>query len=152
MPREHAVRSHERWAHLRSAVVGPLLASPPAPGELKEELARLAARVWQHPVSGQPVRFAVSTIERWYYQARHGADPVAVLRRKVRRDSGRQQTVGAQLGEALRRQHAAHPSWSYQLHLDNLRVLVAEQPSWGPLPSYATLRRYIARDLVEMSV
>jgi putative transposase len=143
MPHEHAVRSHERWAHLRFAVVVPLLASPPAPGELKAELARLAARMWQHPVSGQPVRFAVPTIERWYYQARHGADPVAVLRRKVRRDSGRQPTVGAQLGEALRRQHAAHPSWSYQLHLDNLRVLVAQQPSWGALPSYATLRRYM---------
>jgi putative transposase len=143
MPREHAVRSHERWAHLRFAVVGALLASPPAAGELKTELARLASRVWQHPVSGQPVRFAVSTIERWYYQARHGLDPVAVLRRKVRSDSGQQQVLGVELGEALRRQHAAHPRWSYQLHLDNLAVLVAEQPSWGPLPSYASLRRYM---------
>jgi len=143
MSREHAVRSHERWAHLRFAVVGALLASPPAAGELKTELARLAARVWQHPVSGQPVRFAVSTIERWYYQARYGLDPVAVLRRKIRSDSGRQQALGVELGEALRRQHAAHPRWSYQLHLDNLAVLVAEQPRWGPLPSYASLRRYM---------
>jgi len=143
MPREHAVRSHERWAHLRFAVVGPLLASPPAAGELKAELARLAARLWQHPVSGQPVRFAVSTIERWYYQARHGTDPVAVLRRKIRRDSGRQQALSVELGAALRRQHAAHPRWSYQLHLDNLAVLAAEQPRWGPLPSYTSLRRYM---------
>ncbi|HLX06223.1 MAG TPA: DDE-type integrase/transposase/recombinase [Thermoanaerobaculia bacterium] len=143
MPHQHAVRSHERWAHLRFAVVGPLLASPPAAGELKAELARLAARVWQHPVSGQPVHFAISTIERWYYQARHGLDPVAVLRRKIRSDSGQQQALGVDLGEALRRQHAAHPRWSYQLHLDNLAVLVAEQPSWGPLPSYASLRRYM---------
>jgi putative transposase len=143
MAREQEVRSHERWAHLRFAVVGPLLASPPSPGQLQAELAELAARIWQHPVSGQPVRFAVSTIQRWYYQARNAADPVAVLRRKVRRDSGQQQALGAQLGAALRRQHAAHPSWSYQLHLDNLAVLVAHQPSWGPLPSYASLRRYM---------
>ena len=143
MPHEHEVRSHERWAHLRFAVVGPLLASPPAAGELQTELSRLASRLWQHPVSGQPVRFAVSTIERWYYQARHGNDPVAVLRRKIRSDSGQQQALSAELGEALRRQHAAHPSWSYQLHLDNLAVLVAEQSNWGPLPSYASLRRYM---------
>ncbi len=143
MPREHTVHSHERWAHLRFAVVGPLLASPPAPGQLQEELAQLAQKVWQHPVSGQPVHFAVSTIQRWYYQARNGSDPVAVLRRKVRRDSGQQQAISAQLGEALRCQHTAHPSWSYQLHLDNLAVFVAQQPRWGPLPSYASLRRYM---------
>jgi putative transposase len=143
MAREDAVRSHERWAHLRFAVVGPLLASPPAAGELKTELARLAARVWQHPISGEPVGFAVSTIERWYYQAQNGRDPVAVLRRKVRSDSGQQQTLSVELAEALRCQHAAHPTWSYQLHLDNLAVLRAAQPSWGPLPSYASLRRYM---------
>lgn len=143
MPHEQAVRSHERWAHLRFAVVGPLLASPPAPGQLQEQLGQLAGKVWQHPVSGQPVHFAVSTIERWYYQARNGSDPVAVLHRKVRRDSGHQQAIGTPLGEVLRRQHAAHPSWSYQLHLDNLAVLVAQQPSLGSLPSYASLRRYM---------
>lgn len=143
MPHEQTVRSHERWAHLRFAVVGPLLASPPDPGQLQEQLAQLAEKVWQHPVSGQPVRFAVSTIERWYYQARNGSDPVTVLRRKVRRDSGQQQVIGTPLGETLQRQHAAHPSWSYQLHLDNLAVLVAQQPSLGPLPSYASLRRYM---------
>jgi putative transposase len=143
MARERALGSPERWAHLRFAVVGPLLASPPAVGELRAALQRLAARVWQHPVSGQPVRFAASTIERWYYQALHGQDPVAVLRRKIRSDSGQQQALSVELGEALRRQHAAHPRWSYQLHLDNLAVLVAEQPSLGPLPSYASLRRYM---------
>jgi putative transposase len=143
MPKQLAVRSHERWAHLRFAVVGPLLASPPAPGQLQEQLTELAEKVWQHPVSGEPVRFAVSTIQRWYYQARNDADPVTALRRKVRCDSGQQQAISTQLGEALRRQHVAHPSWSYQLHLDNLAVLVAQQPSLGTLPSYASLRRYM---------
>ena len=56
----------DRWARLRFAVVGPLLASPPA-GQLRAELERLAEREWDHPSGKGPVRFAVSTIERWYY-------------------------------------------------------------------------------------
>jgi transposase InsO family protein len=143
MTSDRAVGSHERWAHLRFSVVGPLLASPPAPGELQAALAGLAERVWRHPLSGQPVRFGVSTIERWYYAARAAADPVSILRRKARKDSGRQQAIGAELGEVLRRQHAAHPSWSYKLHLDNLAVAVRDKPHLGPLPSYASLRRYL---------
>jgi hypothetical protein len=31
-----------------------ILASPPEAGELRTELARLASRAWQHPVSGPP--------------------------------------------------------------------------------------------------
>lgn len=143
MTGERAVGSHQRWAHLRFSVVGPLLASPPAAGELQTALAELAERAWLHPVTGEPVRFGVSTIERWYYAARAAADPVGVLRRKPRNDSGRQPSVGAELGEALQSQHAAHPSWSYQLHRDNLAVLWREKPHWGPLPSYASLRRYL---------
>ena len=34
----------ERWARLRFAVVGPLLASPPPKGKLRAELERLAER------------------------------------------------------------------------------------------------------------
>ncbi len=36
-------------ARLRFAVVGPLLASPPARGELRAEIERRAQRTWQHP-------------------------------------------------------------------------------------------------------
>lgn len=36
----------------------------------------------------------------------------------------------------------AHNSWTVQLQHDNLRVLVERTPALGPLPSYATLRRY----------
>lgn len=143
MTHQDAVCTHERWAHLRFAIVGPLLASPPAAGELRAALADLAERVWRHPVTGQPVRFGVSTIERWYYAARAAADPVGILRRKPRKDSGQQQAISTSLGEALRRQHSAHPSWSYKLHLDNLAALLREQPHLGPLPSYASLRRYL---------
>ena len=68
---------HDRWARLRFAVIGPLLAAPPEDGELQQALRTLSQRQWRHPVSGEPVQFGVSTIERWYYAARNaGSDPV----------------------------------------------------------------------------
>lgn len=135
---------HERWALLRFSVVGRLLASPPPRGELRGEIERLAGCTWLHAVTKEPTCFGVSTIERWYYQAKNaGADPVGVLRKRVRRDSGRQPAMGERLREAIRVQHTAHKSWTVQLHHDNLRVLVERTPALGPLPSYATLRRYM---------
>jgi len=140
---------HERWAWFRFSVVGPLLASPPPRGKLREELGRLAEAWWQHPTSGEPVRFAVSTIERWYYQALRSNDPVVVLRRKPRRDRGKQSSVGATLGEVLRVQHREHPTWSYQLHYDNLEAQVREDPDLGRIPSYASVRRYMVANGLE---
>jgi len=134
---------HERWAHLRFSVVGGLLSSPPPRGELQAELKRLAHKPWTHPVTGELTSFGVSTIERWYHQARKAPlDPVGVLRRKVRKDAG-QQELPEPLKDALRAQHAAHPSWSYQLHYDNLKVLAAAEPELGKLPSYSTVRRWM---------
>jgi len=141
---ESTGRRHDRWAHLRFAVVGTLLAAPPKKGELQAALTRLAAQEWQHPIRREPVQFAFSTLERWYYHARHAPiDPVGRLRRRVRRDAGQQPSLGARLRDVVRAQYAAHRSWSYQLHVDNLRVLVDDDPALGPLPSYATVRRYM---------
>jgi putative transposase len=132
---------HQRWAHLRFSVIGQLLAAPPPKGELRAEIQKLAARTWQHPVSGEPVRFAASTIERWLMRARRERrDPVAVLRRKVRADAGVQQ-VALAIREVLRAQYAAHPSWSVQLHYDNLRALAEQDGKLGPPPSYSSIRR-----------
>jgi transposase InsO family protein len=132
---------HDRWAHLRFSVVGQLLAAPPPRGELRAELEKLAARTWQHPVTGEPVRFAVSTIERWLLRSRRERrDPVGVLRRKVRADAGTQQ-LGAAIRQALQAQYAAHPSWSVQLHYDNLRALAERDRALGPIPSYSSIRR-----------
>src|SRR5437870_3448156 len=81
---EHAMgdeteATHDRWARLRFSIVGPLLAAPPVQGELAVELARLAAKAWRHPVTGEPVHFGRSTIERWLYAARQERrDPVGV--------------------------------------------------------------------------
>src|SRR5260370_15318023 len=102
---ERAGRGHDRWAHLRFAVIGTLLAAPPQKGELQAALSALAERVWQHPIRHEPVRFARSTLERWYYQARHAAsDPVSRLRRRLRSDAGQQLTMGETLRQAVRSQ------------------------------------------------
>jgi len=136
-------RTHERWAHLRFGVVGGLLASPPAPGELSAELLRLAEKPWRHPTTGEPVRFGLSTIERWYYAARAASNPVGVLHRKLREDSGRSLAITDELAQVLRRQYKEHPSWSYKLHLDNLAVEIERDPALVA-PSYPTVRRFMA--------
>ncbi len=143
MTRGDGSRIHERWAQLRFSVIGHLLAAPPAPGMLRGELQKLALREWRHPSTGEPVRFGVSTIERWLYRARRERhDPVGVLKRKRRKDAGTQDSLSAAVRAALRAQYAAHPSWSVQLHADNLRALAKTQPELSPLPSYSTIRRF----------
>lgn len=137
-------RVHERWAHFRFSVIGQLLAAPPNKGELKAALQALAERTWQHPISGKPLRFGASTIERWFYRAlKERRDPVAVLRRKMRTDAGQQPAVSDAVRQAVLAQYAAHKSWSAQLHHDNLVALAETQPELKPVPSYTTLRRFL---------
>lgn len=133
----------DRWARLRFAIIGPLLAAPPARGELGKALQQLAQRPWRHPVSGMPVHFSAATLERWYYTARRSRDPVAALRRRRRDDAGRNRQLSAPLIQALHAQYRQWPGWTMQLHYDNLVVLANEDPALGRLPSYATVRRYM---------
>lgn len=138
------LRSHQRWAQFRFSVVGPLLAAPPGRGELQLQLDQLAAKKWRHPHSGQWVQFGRSTIERWFYTARNEAkDPVRVLQRKVRSDQGHHPALNPKLREALVGQYRQHPSWSYQLHFDNVAVLIGQDAALGPLPAYGTVRRFM---------
>jgi len=140
----HTPRVHDRWERLRFAVVGQLLAAPPGKGELKAAIAALAERTWQHPTTDEPVRFGFSTIERWYYRAvAERTDPVGVLRRKVRVNAGQQHTISDAVRQAVLAQYAAHKSWSVQLHHDNLVAAAKSQPELRPVPSYATLRRFM---------
>jgi transposase InsO family protein len=135
---------HERWARLRFSVVGPLLAAPPPGGELGAELAKLAAKEWTHPVTGQPTRFGVSTIERWLHRARKaGTDPLRALRRKIRADSGRHLVLHRPVVDTLFTQYRQHPTWTYKLHYDNLAVLATTGELRSPLPSCATIRRFM---------
>ncbi len=136
-------RSHERWARLRFAVIGHLLACPPADGELGAELQRLSTETWRHPITGAPMSIGFSTIERWYYTAKATSDPVSALRRRLRKDAGQRTAVSPEFAELVRAQHRAHPTWSYKLHRDNVAVLM---PAGASFPSYATTRRFMIGD------
>ena len=45
--------------------------------------------------------------------------------------------------QALRGQYRQHPSWTYQLHYDNLLALAESHPGLGPVPSCATIARFM---------
>jgi len=70
MSDQGAAQDRDRWARLRFSIVGPLLAAPPEAGELHGALLALSSKSWCHPVTGLPVSFGASTIERWYYAPR----------------------------------------------------------------------------------
>ena len=141
MSSEDDLPTRDRWARLRFAIIGPLLAAPPAAGELHDALNALAAKTWRHPFTGLDIRFAVSTIERWLYAARKAADPVRALRNQVRRDIGRFPSLSAEAVAALSAQYRAHPGWTAQLHHDNLRVTLSA--AHLKCPSYPSIRRYL---------
>jgi transposase InsO family protein len=132
----------DRWARLRFAIIGPLLAAPPPSGELRKTLVALARQNWKHPVNGTAIRFSVPTLERWFYAARKARDPVAALRREVREDAGRFRALSAAVIQALEAQYHQHSGWTVQLHYDNLLALAEVEHTLRPVPSYGTIRRY----------
>jgi transposase InsO family protein len=139
---DDTVAPRERWARFRFSVIGGLLASPPAGGDLQPALRELAERPYEHPFRpGERLRLGFSTIERWYYQARGVRDPIAALGRKLRADTGRAWALSPELRAVLEAQYQAHPRWTVQLHYDNLAAVVAARPELGALPSYQTVRR-----------
>ena len=136
----------DKWARLRFSIIGGLLASPPVPGELQAAVAALSGRRWRHPVEADTwLQCGASTIERWYYKARNASDPLASLRRQVRRDIGHHRAMKPELIQALKEQYQANPTWSYQLHADNLGALIKERFGGDTPPAYATVRRFMKR-------
>jgi putative transposase len=132
-----------RWARFRFSIVGPLLSAPPESGTLRRALEELSKKQWRHPITGAPVSFSVSTLERWLYRAKTDADPVGALRTKRRTDASQTRRVSTALKQVIQQQYRAHPSWSYQLQHDNLVPQVKQAPELGPMPSYSTVRRYM---------
>src|SRR5690242_8842739 len=124
-----------RWGRFRLQVIGPLLASPAEKGELQEKLRELSERVYRHPLHPEKsIRLGFSTVERWYYQAKDAADPVAALSRKARKDAGIQVALSEALLSALEAQYAKYPRWTVQLHYENLAAEAAEKPQLGAMP------------------
>ena len=96
----------------------------------------------------------VSTIQRWYYAARaEKIDPVGVLRRKIRKDAGQQPSLNEDICRILEAQYSTHKRWSYQLHFDNLGLLVEENPHYGAMSSDSSVLRYMkSHDLIRRSL
>lgn len=131
-----------RWGQFRFSVIGELLSSPPPQGQLQPALQRLSQKIYQHPIdSNQKFTLGASTIERWFYKARNADDPVAVLGRRPRSDAGIRWSMPDGLFKELRAQYAKYPRWSVQLHYDNLKVVAAQKPELGDMPSYKTILR-----------
>lgn len=131
-----------RWGQFRFSVIGELLSSPPARGELRQVIQRLSQKIYQHPIDDdRRLTLGASTIERWYYKAKTADDPVAVLGRKPRSDAGIRWSMPKAILEVLKAQYQRYPRWSVQLHYDNLKVVVQEKAGLGKLPSYKTVLR-----------
>lgn len=142
MSKDDSQKNCAALARLRFSIIGGLLSSPPARGELGAEIERLSNKLWKHPVTKEWVKIGASTIERWYYQARKARDPVGVLTRKLRSDAGQNRVMCSELFSALKHQYVAHPGWTRKLHTDNLVALCAlESERYGKAPSYSTVRR-----------
>ena len=132
----------QRWAQFRYSVIGELLSCPPPKGQLQKSIGQLAQKCYQHPIdANQRINFGPSTIERWYYKAKDAADPIAVLGRKIRSDSGVRWSMPKTLLQELKAQYENYPRWNVQLQYDNLKVVAKEQPNLGTVPSYKTVLR-----------
>jgi hypothetical protein len=139
MSNPDAYSVHERWARFRFTVVGQLLTSPPAKGELYEAFETVAAKSWVNPINGEPVKYEAPTIERWYYEAKGaGVDVLKRLRRKVRSNAGQHPALPERQRAALQAQHAEHGNWSYQLHYDNLVALIKQDATLGAVGGSAS--------------
>lgn len=131
-----------KWSEFKFSVVGWLLASPPAHGELVDVLKSLSEKKWQHPTTGKDRNFSFSTIERWYYQAAKNKNtPMESLVRVVRSDHGVKRSLSEDAKAIVQKQYLDHKSWSYQLHWDNLKVLLEDKKE--QVPSYDSVRRYL---------
>jgi len=114
-------------------------------GELKPALEDLSRRIWLIPTKLGPRerRFGVSTLERWYHQARREkTDPVDALSRKRRHDAGLSPMMGQKLREAAIGLYNAHKTWSVEVLYKNLETLAKNHPEFGTLPSYRTVCRF----------
>ena len=135
---------HERWAHLRFSVVGQLLAAPPAKGELRAEIdearrAQLAASGHAASRCGSPASDHRTVV---LPGAPGAADPVGVLRRKVRADAGQPAAgVGERPPGAARAVRGA-PELDSAAPLTTTCVALAERDTaLEPVPSYSSIRR-----------
>jgi hypothetical protein len=110
---------------------------------LVEIVVWLSERHWLRRNTGLPVRFGMSTIERWSYKDKKAQDPVSILSRQRREDAGLARVFSAQVVMQIHASYQENPFWSVQLQYDNLRACAELESSLGKLPSYSSLKRYL---------
>jgi len=132
----------QKWAQFRFAVIGALLSSPPENGQLQREFEVLSGKSYWHPfIPDKQIKPSFSTIERWFYQARDAADPIAALGRKIRVDAGIRRVISEELKSAIKSQYDAGKHWSVQLHYDNLLAQALSDAMFPLVPSYKSVLR-----------
>ncbi len=131
-PQDHA----ERTALFRSEVVGALTRRDLDRGELRAELAALAAQALRPPDAQHTRRFSVPTLERWYYAYRRGG--LAALHPRPRSDRGRARELTPEQRELLLAIRREHPAASVPLIL---RTLIADGRLGAGAVSAATVAR-----------
>lgn len=132
---------HQKTAELRFAVIGELLNSPVAKGELCLKLKVLSEKFWKDPRTGTPKKYGYATVERWYYKAKRSPNPYDALMLKKRSDDGQIQIFDEKTKKFFEDQYQRHPRWTVKLHHDNL---VAWRPS-EKVPCYSSTRRLFAQ-------
>jgi transposase InsO family protein len=131
-PKDHA----ERTALFRSEVIGALTRRDLDRGELRAELAALAAQAFRPPDAQHTRRFSVPTLERWYYAYRRGG--LAAVHPRPRSDRGRARELTAEQRELLLAIRREHPTASVPLIL---RTLMADGRLAAASVSPATIAR-----------
>lgn len=129
-----------RWAEFRLAVVGHLIFCDVERGKLHAELKLLSEKKWKHPITGRPVIFGCSTIQRWYYTILN--NPGARLRASRRSNLGYFTSLSEQVRHYLAKQAKMHPSWCYSQHHQTL-VRYMKEHGLGLPPGCSTVRRYL---------
>lgn len=130
-PKDHA----ERIALFRSEVVGALLRRDLTRGELAAEFRALSHRKFRPPAHRFTRTFSVPTLERWYYDYKHGG--LEALRPEPR-NRGQALALTPEQRDLLLDIRREHPSASASLIL---RTLVADGRLGKKEVSVPTLRR-----------
>jgi transposase InsO family protein len=134
-PKDHA----EEIAIFRSEIVGALTRRELDHGELRAALVALATERYRPPKAHGTRKYAVSTLERWYYRYRDGG--LEALRPARREDAGRARELSDEQRQLLCDIRREHPSASVPLIV---RTLVGDGRLSKDQVSEATVRRLFA--------
>lgn len=123
-------------ALFRYEIIAPLLSVAGPRGTLKREIAKIAARLHNHPRRGL-IAVGVGTIEEWLLRYRR--DGLDGLEDKRRRDLGKCRRIDAELAEAIAELAEGRPD----LDGPGLLAEIATRLEDATLPSLSTLYRFL---------